>query len=596
VSDLERRLTAIAGEDEWTRHRTLKQLRDQGVSAAAVEELGECLHDDDATRRAAARMALAALAAPTSASRSDAQRELRRRLRSDDESMRVLAASALGESGDPDSGPALLDALGDPSPNVVAAAADGLGELGYAPALEALGETSRTADFWVRAAAIVAMGRLRDERAVPHLDRLAREPGLEQPIVEALTRIDHPGALPVLERIYRTAPDRALRAAGHVLVTHPEVEAPSWVMAGARADEEALRYAMVEHDDPAVGRLVGLAGSREAIQCLVDLLGPPRRSEAAIPGLLAAPAEPRADALLARLPDADERELLTLLSLLPPLQDRERIRMLVPLLEHADAGVRGAGAEALARAQPEEALPLLAAEVAREGVIPEVIRAVGSLGEVACSSLVPLLGDPAAPVRAAAAAALARCANPGTESALREALGREDDAEARDAILRSLARCAGGAAVPALERALDSDRIDTRLAAIEGLGFTRDESALPPLERALQGTRAETLAAIRALGQLGVPAAAPVIAPFLDHQDLDIRRAAAWEAIVLVEGLESASLERIATDEDPWIRSCAARALARRGGGARQRLRELAERDPDAAVRGEARRGLDGGG
>ena len=513
--------------------------------------------------------------------------------------MRVCASwppPPSGSRGIPTADPLLLDALDDPSPNVVAAAADGLGELGYAPALEALGETSRTEDFWVRAAAIVALGRLQDERAIPHLDLVAREPGLEQPIVEALTRIDDPAALPVLERVYATAPDRALRAAGHVLVTHPDVEAPAWVVAGAQADEEALRYAIVEEDDPAVGRLVGLAGSHEAIQCLVDLIGPPRRSEAAIPGLLAAPAEPRADALLDHLEDADERELVTRLSLLPPLRDRGRIRMLVPLLEHADVGVRGAAAEALARAEPGEALHLLTAEVTREGVMPEVIQAVGALGEVACSSLVPLLVDPAAPVRAAAAAALSRCASPGTESALREALGREEDAEARDAILRSLARCAGAGALPALERALESERIDTRLSAIEGLGFTRDEGAVPLLERALKGTRAETLAAIRALGQLGVPAAAPVLAPFLEHPELDIRRAAAWEVVALAEGLEPESLARVAADEDAWIRTCAARALARRGVSGRQRLQELAERDPDAAVRSAARRGLDGGG
>lgn len=591
-SELDRRLTALAGEDEWTRQRVLEELRSETLSSAAIHELGERLHHEDATSRSAARMALAAIASPGSASHRAAQAELRRALRADVESTRVLAASALGESSDPDAGPPLLEALSDPSPNVVAAVADALGEIGYAPALDALGATSRTGDFWLRAAATIAMGRLQDERAMGYLDELAREPGLEKPLIEALIEIDHPTALPVLERVHDTAPDEALRAAGHLLATHPEVEAPDWVVSAARRDEEALRLALVRDDDPAIARLVGLTGSPEAVECLVDLMGPPRRSEAAITGLLAAPPGARAAAILTRLTTADDRELVTLLSLLPPLSEPERIQQLVPLLEHSEEAVRGAAAEALARARSEEALPLLAAEAAREDVTPEVIRAIGSLGEVACSSLVPLLHDPSARVRAAAAGALARCATADTEDELRAALSREEVPETRDALLRSLARSVGKDALPELDRALDAERLDSRLAAIEGLGFTRDEVAISRLARALQGSRAETLAAIRALGQLRLSGALPVVEPYLHHEDLDLRRAAVREVVPLANALEPDVVERMATDEDGWIRTCAARVLAGQGDRGRSRLQTMADRDPDPAVRTAARRGL----
>lgn len=592
MSELDRRLAGIAGEDEWTRERILDELRSAGLSPEAIRDLGGHLRHPDATTRASARMALSALASPGSVSRADAQAELRRGLGSELDNIRVLAASALGESGDQEAGPALVEALSDPEPNVAAAAADALGALRFAPGVAALGAVSRTGDFWLRAAAVVAMGRIEDERAIGYLDELAREPGLEKPLVEALVRIDHPAGLGVLERVYETDPEGALRAAGHLLSTHPDVEAPGWVAAAARERGEALRLAMVQEDDPAVGLLVGLTGSPESMDCLVDLLGPPRRSEAAIAGLLAAPHGPRAEAILARLEDADEQELVDLMSLLPPLADHVRIQRLVPFLEHPSESVRGAAAEALARSHGEDALQLLLDQVDQDGVRPEVVRAIGSLGDVACTSLVALLDDPSPPVRAAAAGALARCATADTEDALRAALSHEKVAETRDALLRSLSRSAGSEALPELDRALDSDRIDTRLAAIEGLGFIGDAAAVPRLERALEGSRAETLAAIRSLGQLGMDAAGPIVAPYLHDPDPELRRAAARELVALAHVLDPGSVDRMLADDDGWIRSCGVRALTRRGAAGRRRLEELADRDPDPAVRSAARRGL----
>lgn len=593
MSEIERRLAAIAGEDGWTRHRVLGELRAEGLGEAELHDLSRCLHHENATLRAAARMALAALASPDSASHAAGQEELRNALRSDLEDVRILAASALGEAGDPDAGPVLVEALSDPSPNVAAAAADAVGELGYAPAVDPLSELSRQGEFWVRAAAIVALGRLEDERAIPCLEELAREPGLEQPIVEALTRIDHPATLPVLQRVHAAVPDQALRAAGRVLATHPGIEAPAWVVDAARADEAALRDTMVREDDPAVARLLGLAGSREALKCLVDMIGPPRWSEAAGTGVLGAPPEPRAAVIFDRLADADPQDLVGLLSLLPPLTDRDSIRRLVPLLHHESASVRGAAAEALARAPAAEALPVLSAEIAREGVSPEVIRAIGNLGEAACASLLPLLEESSAAVRAAAAGALIRCASPDTAEPLRDALARENDPDARAAMLRSLARAAGPDALDALDEGLRSEQIDVRLAAVEGLGFTGSAAAVARLEDAMEGSRAECLAAIHSLGQLDHPSAAAIIARCLGDDDPDVRRAAAREAVALAAAMDPGVVSDMAAADDAWIRTCAARIMARTGTDA-VGLEELAERDPDPAVRAAARRGLDG--
>lgn len=605
MSDLDPRLAALAGDDEWTRHRTLEELRSEGLPGPRIHDLHRCLAHDDATLRASARMALAALAAPDSKSRSAAQAELRAALSSDIEDVRILAASALGEAGDSDAGPALVEALADPSLNVVAAAADALGELRYAPALEPLAELSGTGELWLRAAAIVALGRLQDERAIKILDRLAGEPGLERPIAEAAARIHHPSTLQVLERTRQGAPHVSLRAAGSVLAAFPDVEAPTWVVTAARERAESLRDALIRKDDPAVARLVGLTGSAGSVRFLVELIGPPRWSEAAIAGLLAVPPEPRAEAILERLDDADGREMVSLLSLLPPLTERSWIHKIVPLLRHRGEAVRGAAAEALARSPAADSLPALAEELRRERVAPEVIRAMGGLGQGACVSLVPLLRDPSAPVRLAAASALMRCASAEIEEALRSALAAEEDPEVRSALLGALARSAGAAALDILVEALGSDHVDTRLAAIDGLGATGSEQVVEPLARALERSRTETLAAIRALGELAAPRAAPFLRPYLDAPDLDVRRAAAHAVLSLSDVLDHAAVDSMVEDQDGWIRMCGARILARRRGeategeaaeaaaeAARRRLESMAESDPDPAVRSAARQGL----
>lgn len=594
MSDLERRLARIAGEDEWKRHEALAELQREGMTSEELGRLRRMLDEDDATRRAAARMALSALAAPGAGTREAARKELESALRSEEADTRVLAATSIGEAGDPTAGPPLVRLLSDPEPNVVAAAADALGELGYTPALEPLVQLSQARELWLRAAAIVALGRLEDERAVPALAELADDPGLQRPIIEALDRIGHPSVLEPLGRIYASGAEEAIRAAGRVLSAHPDLDAPGWVREGARGIEGKLRHELVEEDSPAVARLLAYAGTLEAVQTLVDLVGPPRYSEAAIAGLLAVPADVRAELILERLDEAEDQEAATLLSLLPHLSRPSHIRPLVPLLSGPAAQVRAAAAAALARAPAAETLPLLAAELDRAGVAPEVVRAMGGLGSEACGALVPLMRDPAAAVRAAAASALGRCAGPDMAVDLVAALERERELEVRQALLHAIGRSGADDALDVLAARLDDDSSAARLAALEGLALTGRAEAVPLIERALGRSRHETLAALHALGDLGAPAAA-TIEPFLDSEDLDVRRAAARAAARVPDNPAPARVRALAGDADPWVRICAARMLARRSGGD-DRLRALAETDPDRGVRDAARLGLRGDG
>lgn len=590
MSELDELLRSLGGESDWRRHRALERLREEGASPATVAALTDELGADDATRRAVGRMALSALAHPESPAHAGTQRRLRALLRADDPDLRILAASALGEAGDPSAAEDLVRALEDDSPNVVAAAAEALGQLGSARALPPLTRLLEAEDFWLRAAAVVALGQLKDSRAVPALSSLAGTAGLEKLVVEALRRIGHPDALDGLARLRETAFDEALRAAGSILCSHPEVEAPAWVREGARRVEEALRYELVEDDEPPVARLLGLTGTTEALGTLLDLACEPRRSEAAISGLLVTPPAPRIAAILERLPEADREDRVTLLSVLPPVTEPEAIHELLPLLAEQDETVRAAAAEALARAPADQALPLLASELDREGVAPEVIRALGGLGGAACQSLLPLLRDSSADVRVAAAEALARCADEAIVEDVLDALERERDPGVRLALLRALGAAGGERAVRRLSDALDAPSLRTRLAAIEGLGLTGSPEAVPALRRSLGASDPETRAAIRALGDLRDPAAASLLRRYLEADDPDLRRSAARAAIHLATALDAETVRRLAADSDPWVRVLATRIMARRGAGDAAILQDLADADPDPTVREEARR------
>lgn len=592
MSDLADLLDPVVGDDEWSRHRTLERLRAEGLSRAGMEALVAVFGTDDSSRRSGARMVLAALAAPGSVVAGEAVRVLEKALGAPSEDVRVLAVSTLGEADNPEAGGALIRALDDPSPNVVAAAADSLGRLRHGPALHPLMDAARAPGLWVRASAVVALGRIGDERAIPALAEAARTPGLERPLVEALRRINHPDGLGPLARIRETAPREALVAAGAILAAHPDLEPPGWVVELAREEAEALRVMLVEEDDPAVARALGIAATPSAVETLCALVAPPRRSEAALTGLLAVPAGQRSRALLEHIPAADQEELVSLLSLLPAQSEPASIALLVPLLSDESETVRAAAAEVLARAPAERSLPLLAAELDRTGVAPEVVRALGGLGHDACAALLPLLADEAAAVRCAAAEALAHCGDAAIGPRLAGALEAESDPATRRALLRAVGHVGGGELVPVLVTALDDPDPEIRLAAIEGLGATGADAAIEPLAGVVGDTEMESLAAIRALGELGLPGAASVLAPLLSSPDVERRRAAARAAVAVAAELDPETLAALGRDDDEWVRVAAVRLLARHAPEARARLERIAGEDPSAAVRDEARRAL----
>ncbi len=91
--------------------------------------------------------------------------------------VRTMAAAALEETRAPVARPALARALGDPSAPVRRAAAESLGRLGEAEAVDPLGRVAGAdPNAGVRFAALKAIARIGDERADETLQRLAASP------------------------------------------------------------------------------------------------------------------------------------------------------------------------------------------------------------------------------------------------------------------------------------------------------------------------------------------------------------------------------------------------------------------------------------
>lgn len=587
-------LGALAAERLWEREQALEQLRRAPVDATLLDALADALHaGDDAERRNAARSALAALAAPGAAASPRALARLRQLVLADaDPDVRVLAASALGESGNPAAHEPLARALADADENVAAAAADALGLLGAPEAVEPLTETLEHGGFWVRAAAVVALGRIGDARAVPALVRAMDDPLLAEAAATALGEIGDPAALEALRSLLRMdhpARETAILAAERILAARPETPAPAWLRQALRGREAELAERLLRGEE-AAAHLLGVAGTDDAARRLVDALETPFAAAAAA-ALAWLPAEVAAAALVARLGEARGEARAALLAALPPLRSTAAVDAVVDCLADRHEGVRAAAVEALARCDEALVLPRLREALGEPATRLGAVRALAHVGDGRCEALAPLLGDADAAVREAAARGLARCATPAVRGAIAAALQQETEPGVRRALVEALGSAGGAAAVEQLVPFLAVQDETLHFAAVRALGQTRAAEALPPLLAALADARPEIqAAALHALGELGDPRAAEPVAARLEATDPDIRRTAAAALRTLAPPRALAYLERALGDPAWSVRLAAVRTLARIGAArAAPRLRELAEHDADPLVRDAAR-------
>ncbi|HSB11266.1 MAG TPA: HEAT repeat domain-containing protein, partial [Blastocatellia bacterium] len=292
-------------------------------------------------------------------------------------------------------------------------------------------------DLDARQAAVIALGRIGDSRAVA-------------PLVRVLTTDDELviAAAGALAKIG----DRRAFEALIGLIAHPHAAVRQAVIAAINSighPEMAARAVTLLNDpDPHVREsAVKIAGYFGYGECI--------------------------DLLLERCSDEDEGVRRAAIEHIPYLEDDRVISILADALKHGTPRVRASAAQAFAQVEAPRALTYLVAALAD------------------CDQW----------VRYFAARAIARHGHTESVTALAQLAETDPADQVRIAAIESLARIGGARAVAILARFSESTNVDLSHAALSGLGIIGHPDALPPLLAALRAPDpARRVDALRALG------------------------------------------------------------------------------------------------
>ncbi len=454
---------------------------------------------------------------------------------------------------------------------------------------ELLSEQLAAEDLETRRAAVIALGRIGDARAVPALTSVLADEELVIETAGALAKIGDASAFESLlgllghtEAGVRQAAVSALNSLGH-----PQMAARAVRLLDdpdARVRESAVKIA-------------GYFGFAECI-----------------------------DQLLARCRDDDENVRRAAVEHLPYLEDERALPALDYALRNDTPKVRAAAAHALGQMESADARPHLLAALgdADSWVRYFAARSIGQRGERGATGELGRMAntDAAGHVRIAALEALGQI---GSESsvAILAPVAKSGDSEMACAALKSLGSVSHPDALPPLQAALRSPEPARRIAALRALAARGEEGSAEELRWVVAADEDSEVvqAAIDALAHLATPEAIRAlidltalttrreacinalaqldaknlewIAQGLTHADVEVRR-------VTVEALgrmtHSGASERLSTaldDVDATVRLAAVNTLGRLGSRhAERKLVSMARTDPDVTVRRAAEKAI----
>ncbi len=471
------------------------------------------------------------------------------RLDDEDPEVRIDAAQALGQLGDPRAVVSLVGRARDESADVRQAVYAALGSLGDARAVSALVQALRDDAQPAQLTAIGALGRLGAARAVAPLRSLATgaDARVSRAVIAALGAI---GTDDALEAVAEAMGRSELReTAADVLAGHEsdtltaqlgtqlartrepgQVTALATAIARrlARAPEasvaEPLLQALVAERGDASPLLEGLARSGDAevvvpiLEHLVAAASTGQPTDAALNALGLYldlhPADGRAaDPLLAILGEVPPNQRVHVVTLLGRVQAARALPNIRPLLEHPEADLRRAAAQAIgAIGDPEgsDALfPLLRDDDPQLRMI--AARALGaSMDARRLAEVFALAEDPAPVDRHALLVAIGGALHRGTGEMERYERGLQRFASGPDQPLAAraidaLATSAGPYAATALRALSTSGPVERRRMATLALAWHAADGDTQTLLRELSATGPAQvrLAAVAALGFAG---------------------------------------------------------------------------------------------
>jgi HEAT repeat protein len=420
-----------------------------------------------------------------------------------DVEVRLSAVEAGRSLGFADFGARVAPWLSDPEPRIRLAAAEVLVASPSPQALGALARASSDTDASVRSSVARALAASESpEATLPLLGRLDDPvPEVRREIVVALGRLRDPRAVvPLLAKVEDTAA-QVRRAAVRALGELGDPRAVSALVLVLRDSDESVRVAALD----ALGRLGDKASAANVMGVLSNATGATRRAAA---NALARLGTPEALAALAlelvrEQPEEERSALVSALGrsgplALPALRECLVERLTLSRVDGCAIGIGRLGD---------------ASDVAR---VKNALER-GRLTPAVALSTLSSLGDPSAlPVVLERVTA----PDPTTRAAARAALGELIEPEKGD-----------GRAVDPLLRALGARRVSlaerAELALL--LGRTGSPRALEPLAGLTGETSPPLLvaASLEGLGYLSVGTADAVLLRGLDHEDAEVRRAAA---------------------------------------------------------------------
>ena len=462
-----------------------------------------------------------------------------------------------------------------------------------APMVDRLVEQLQQDDVDTRRAAIVALGRIGDARAVEPLIRLLDDDDRELLVVAtaALARLGDGRAFEPLLRLIGDADLSVRQGAIGALnsIGHPDM--------GAR-----MRV-LLEDGDPHVresaAKIAGYFGYPACAEALLDRCRDTDETvrAAALEHVAFLDDERSVPLLIAAMANDTPRARAAAAQALGHVDQPDAIDALRRGLEDLDPWVRYFSVTSLGRQADHASLPLLK-RLAAEDDAPQVrLAAIGAIGDVGIASdadAVPLLATfiqaPDDELAAAAARALGSVDAPSALEPLRRTLAAAQP-DRRVAAAEAIARRGGPSAIELLRwtAAADSNPQVTR-AAIDGL-IRIGVSASPHAASAVAaiaavagdpGRRADAIAALARVSESAIPR----VGDALSSREPSVRRAVLEALGRLAHPAASAYLVAALEDGDASVRQLAVGILSRLGSrGVARSFAELAASDPSAGVR-----------
>lgn len=632
-------LGALADTDQLVRARAIADAARMVDPEQLLEAVGD---QDNSLRRNAAMDALSkggARSVPT----------LVRALHDDDPEVVMFAATILGKTRDPAAVPHLVVLVDESDVKVAQAAIESLAQLRAAAAVPALIRALER-DFWVRFAAVHALGEIGSPDAANALIPLVEDPMLRDVAVLALGRISTVEALAKLAGLLRDSVDSdgfftCLRALGEALEGQPNESTlfrmESWQQL-ARASDVHLRLLGVLASDEDGGAELPELRDTEIKGAAAKVIRALRIQNLYTPMVLAG-RSPQLREVLQFCAVSIGRDIAGSLAIGLAYPNRN-VRMLAchcagvlrlrglasrveELLQDADSAMRRIAAETLARMAREASVPRMVELLldADEEVREAVAAALSSMdADLVTRALLEWAeGDEA---RWPAALAVAQANPHPAQWAFLDRCLRHASGDIRRAAVQAVAAQPRGDAVEVITPFLRDPVVGVRVAAIGALArrhprevreillehVDRDAASRPQTIRAFADMKdagvaphliemfrsgghdePTRLAIIDALAELREPAAEPLIVRLLADGDAEIRRTAVKALGSFGSSTAIRHLAAASRDQAWQVRAAVAEVLDGNSEAVAVATLERLSLDAHPLVAGTARRGLE---